>query len=135
MYNWEAVARLELDEGQKKFIPDNLFSLAQSKFDDAVPYGILYKGEFVGMIIHRTWNHICWITRIMIDFRWQKLGIGSEALSLFVKYLKSKVECQEIRTTISRENIWALYLFESAGFEIFSNEVDSEIVMRYKTAT
>lgn len=128
-FNWEEVVNLEVDDKQKSFIPDNIFSIAQSKFDSSVVYGIRFKDDMVGMIVTRNWNNICWITRIMIDRNWQNMGIGSTALDILVKFLKSKVECQEIRTTVARENIWGLYMFESAGFEMMGEEMDGEIVM------
>ncbi|MFO0398684.1 MAG: GNAT family N-acetyltransferase, partial [Sphingobacteriia bacterium] len=66
--NWERVLSLRVEEEQQKFIPDNLFSIAQAKFEPQSEVLGIYKDQrLVGMMIVAYWAGVYWISRIMID--------------------------------------------------------------------
>lgn len=127
--NWEAVLELRPDEDQKDYLPDNLYSIAQSKFENCTPFGILQGAAWVGFIMYCNFDGICWINRIMVDYRFQKHGIGRKALDLMIKQLRLNPGCQEIRTSFVQHNALAEYLFKSAGFRRIGEPVGDEIVM------
>lgn len=130
-FNWEQVASLELAENQKDFLPDNLFSIAQSKFDvKTIPFGIIYKEHVVGFAMYANRNGIFWITRIMVDKNYQQQGIGSTALRKLVEMIRRKSDCREVRTSVSRDNIWGQYLFAAGGFEPMGQD-EKEVIMKY----
>lgn len=128
--NWETVIDLEVDNDQKEFVPDNLYSIAQSKFENCSPFGILFGTRMVGFIMYCNFSQICWINRVMVDRYHQRQGIGTQAISLLIQKLKPNPACREIRTSIKRENAIAEYVFMQAGFKRMG-EVDGEVIMRY----
>ena len=51
-FNWEEVAQLVVLEDQQSFLPGNLFSIAQSRFEPGSElFGIRYRGNAAGMIL------------------------------------------------------------------------------------
>lgn len=131
--NWETVTKLKVSEEQQKFIPDNLYAIAESKFEDATPYGITFGDQMVGFLMVSVFGGVHWINRIMVDVESQGKGIGKKALGLMVAELKSKRRVREIRTSVHRENIWAQYIFQVHGFK-FGEEVmgEDEVVLKYE---
>ncbi|MCS6904714.1 MAG: GNAT family N-acetyltransferase [Bacteroidia bacterium] len=127
-FNWEPYAKLEVHPYQKEFIPDNLFSIAQSCFEPAELYGISYKQKAVGLIIINKWNNLYWISRIMVDKNWQNKGIGYYALQQTIHLLKKRRDYQEIRTSIAVRNTQAQQFFKKVGFE-FLHPIDEWEVM------
>lgn len=128
-YNWEEALALKLSPEQTDFMPENLYSLAQCAFEKWMPWGIWKNQKMVGMMITGEANQIGWIYRIMIDASSQNEGVGQKALQLMLSHLKSQKKCSEIRTTVMRKNIWALYLFESAGFKEMQESFENEAVL------
>ncbi len=131
-YNWESVIALEVRDDQKNFMHSNLFLLAQCRFENLNPFAVTKKGDMVGLITYGEFNGICWINHIMVDRNSQQLGIGNKALQLMIDTLKGNWHCKEIRTTVSKENFWALYFFEQAGFEVIKDDLGGEVILKYK---
>ncbi|MCB9231254.1 MAG: GNAT family N-acetyltransferase [Bacteroidia bacterium] len=131
-FNWEEVISLQPAPGQEEFLPSNLFSIAQSKFDPGcTPLAIQKNDRTVGFAMYCNWNGVCWINRIMVDQESQQQGVGSKALELLVELLTRKKDCAEIRASMAVNNIWAQYLFSNAGFEATGAD-DHEIIMTLK---
>ncbi|HHG86386.1 MAG TPA: GNAT family N-acetyltransferase [Bacteroidetes bacterium] len=131
-FNWESAAALELHPHQKEFLPDNLFSIAQSKFENLLPYGIMLEEKLVGFLMYGNFGRICWISRIMVDKAYQKQGIGAIALQIILDKLERNPVCSEIRTSFSRKNTLAATFFAAQGFHKLSDDLENEIVMRYQ---
>lgn len=131
-FNWEQATQLQLHDYQEDFLPSVLFSLAQSKFENLFPYGIFEGEQMVGFLMYGEFDAICWISRFMIDKRYQEQGIGKTALRHLMDILRGLPKCKEIRTSFSRKNALAEYFFRSQGFEPMGEGIDKEIVMRYR---
>lgn len=130
-FNWENALELELHDYQKDFLPEVMYSIAQSKFEDLHPYGIFLNGNMVGYLMYGIFGGVSWISRIMVDKGHQEKNIGTEALQLILEKLVRHPDSAEIRTSFSRQNALAEYFFSSNGFEKIPGNLDDEIVMRY----
>jgi diamine N-acetyltransferase len=128
-FNWELCLDIKLTEEQADFIPSVVYSLAQAKFEDLTPYGILYREKMVGFMMYGEFSGVCWLNRIMIDRDYQGQGIGSSALRELITQLKRKRSCREIRTSYSVSNSHADRFFQAHGF-VASEPVSGEIVAR-----
>jgi len=131
-FNWEAATQLELHEYQSDFMPPILHSIAQSKFEDLEPMGIFAGDDLVGFAMYGNFSGICWINRIMLDKTHQEKGYGKKALQLILDKIKTRPNCQEIRTSFVRANALAEYFFGSMGFQRIADGLDGEIVMRWR---
>lgn len=131
-FNWELCLKIEIHEAQRAFTPSILHSLAQAKFEQLTPYGVLHQGEVVGFLMFGTFGGICWINRIIIDRKLQGKGIGSAALGLLLRKLRSNTHCQEIRTSYAEGNRAAERLFLGNGFVPMESALgDGEVVMQF----
>lgn len=129
--NWERAIALQLADDQKAYMPDNLFSIAQSKFEPTAELLGVYHGTImVGFIMVCTYSGVPWITRIMIDKDHQGKGLGREAFAAITQRLLKKPGVTEIRTTVSAKNAPAEYLFHSMGFVRTGDLDDKEFVMK-----
>lgn len=131
-FNWETAAELEVHEYQEDFLPSNLHSLAQSRFEDLEPLGIYAGDSMVGFLMYGNFSGICWINRVMIDKRYQEKGYGRRAVGQLLKKLNTLPGCDEIRTSFAKSNALAEYFFSSLGFSKKGEPVNGEIVMQYQ---
>lgn len=130
-FNWEAVANLQVAEEQAEYIPSNLYSIAQSRFEPIEPFGIYADEEPVGFLAMGKWSDVHWITRVMIDARFQGKGYGKAALNAALQNLKNKTGVDEVRTSIAHPNALAEYLFYSAGFRRAGRLDSKEFLMKF----
>lgn len=128
-FNWELALNLDIADDQRGYIPNNLYSIAQSKFEDCHPFGIWMGKTMVGFQMYCHFQGICWISRIMIDRAHQNKGIGKKALVLLIAELRKDFRCKEIRTSFQQQNALAEVLFSGVGFKRIGEAVDGEIVM------
>lgn len=134
-FNWESALELELHDYQRDFLPDVLYSIAQSKFENLFPHGIFLGGKMVGFLMYGNFGGICWINRIMVDKNFQKDGIGSHALTQILQQLQRDPSCKEIRTSFSRQNSVAEHFFGQHDFRKVTDSLEDEVVLRYSPAT
>ena len=130
-FNWEEAVNLELHDSQKDFLPSNLYSIAQSKFENQEAMGIFVAEEMVGFLMFGIFGAVYWLNRIMVDSAHQGKGIGSKAVELFVKMVASRPDCHEIRTSFVRQNAVAEYFFKQFGFRRIADGLEGEIVMTW----
>lgn len=129
-FNWEQCIHLEVDDDQQGFIPQNVHSIAQSKFEPCEPYGVYVAEELVGFVMICVWSGVAWITRLMIDRQFQGKGYGRRALEAAMALIRQNPDLREVRVTVSRTNALAEYIFQSAGFLRGEAIDDREFVMR-----
>lgn len=131
--NWEAACNLKLPEEQRRFIPDNVHAVAQSKFEPCDPYAVVRRqnetAEIVGFLMICRWSGLYWVTRIMIDEQYQGENYGGRALEEAIKQIRLRPDAFEIRATIDARNALAEHLFTSKGFRRIGQPDDKEIVM------
>ena len=130
-YNWESCLKVKLTPEQESYLPSVLYSLAQAKFENLNPLGIVYKDQMVGFLMYGIFGGICWINRIMIDQDYQRLGIGSNALRQLIYELRQKYHCREIRASYAKNNHSANLFFAQMGFQPINEALDDETVVRY----
>jgi len=130
-YNWELCMNVRLSPEQEVFTPSVLYSLAQAKFENLNPYGIEYKAKMVGMMMYGDFGGICWISRILVDIDYQRMGIGSNALRQLIGLLQRRMSCKEIRTSYAKGNYGASHFFKGMGFEALEDALNEETVMVY----
>ncbi|MEM1000622.1 MAG: GNAT family N-acetyltransferase [Bacteroidota bacterium] len=131
-FNWENALELELHDYQQDYLPEILYSIAQSKFENLTPMGIFLDAKMVGFAMYGIFGGISWISRLLVDKAHQEKGIGKEALQLLIERLRRDPQAEEIRTSFARQNALAEYFFTSNGFRRLSEGLDEEIVMRYR---
>lgn len=131
-YNWEHCLEVQMYPEQQAYMPSILFSLAQARFEDLVPYGVMHKGKMVGFLMYGNFAGICWINRVVIDKDHQRQGIGRAATMQLLERLQRNMRCREIRTSYAANNHIAQSFFGSLGFEPLVEGLGEEIVARYK---
>ena len=134
-YNWELCLSIQVKPEQQNYVPSVLYSLAQSKFEQLIPYGVQYGDQMVGLLMYGEFTGICWINRVIIDRNFQDMGIGKQAVLLLLDISKNNYRCKEIRASYSRFNETARHLFESVGFEKINEALEEEEVVVYKGKT
>lgn len=147
--NFDACISLKVHESQKRFVADNLMSLAQAYLAVSnhscipIPFA-LYDGEipvgFLMMAYHAAPDQddpeelfhesIYEIWRLMIDERFQGKGYGKQALEKAVAYLRTQPygESKKIVLSYEPDNFTAKRLYASAGFAETGNIFDGEAV-------
>ncbi|MEI5907892.1 GNAT family N-acetyltransferase [Bacillus spongiae] len=126
-YNWEECISLKLDEKQERYLPQNVYTLAESKFvEDMHIFGI-YKGNlmvgFAAYVLDEDGDMN--ITRLMIDKSHQGMGYGKLALIEIIEQIKRDYENKEIWLSIHPENNHAIYLYKAAGFKVTETGLES----------
>ncbi len=118
----------------------NVLSLADASVYPSAQTFAIYAGEsMVGFVAYEPLrdtpdNSGYSIYRFMIDFRYQGMGYGRQALQEVVGLLSQKADCREIYTTVMPENHIARTLYRSAGFQDTGDIEDGEVVMRFPVA-
>lgn len=132
-FNWEEISELKVRGNQRDFMPENVFSIAQSRFEESELFGVYEAGRPVGFVMYCNFNRMCWVNRIMIDAEFQGQGLGLQALMQLLERLDGHPACAEIRTSFSPANAGARALFTKAGFAEISS-LEDEVVMRWESA-
>lgn len=127
-FNWEQCAQLSLAEEQLKFIPSNLYTIAQSKYENLELYALYLDHTVIGMAAIGFFAKVYWISRIMIDRKFQQLGYGSSFLRLLLELIAQDRKSHEIRSAIHPDNIFAQKLFQNQGFELLGEMEDGELI-------
>lgn len=131
-YNWELCLNIKISPIQEEFVPPVLYSLAQSKFENLNPFGIIYGEEMVGFIMYGEFGGICWLNRIMVDESYQRMGIGRSSVRMMLEMMRKNIRCKEIRTTYSSRNEAAALFFAALGFEVMDTLPDGEVIAVYQ---
>ena len=136
--NFEDVVDLELDEGQKDYLPDNTYSIAESKlFPTYQPRAIYSNGKVVGFLMYKSaadegHPDEYEIFRFMIDRRYQRTGVGRKAMELAINEIKSNCNVKLIEVCYALTNTVAKAFYGSYGFEEVGINSDGEIVAEIK---
>lgn len=128
-FNWESCAKLVLSEVQARFVPSNLYTIAQSKYENLDLYALYLDDVVIGMAAIGYFAKVYWISRIMIDYRYQNLGYGRSFLKLLLEVITRDRKSHEIRTAIHPENLVAQKLFKNEGFELLGEMEDGELIL------
>jgi diamine N-acetyltransferase len=133
--NWREVIRLKVHKGQEHFVASNLFSLAEAYVKpDAPQYhpmAIYHKGQIVGFTMYAcdpesSSEH--WISRFMIDKRYQGQGLGRAAMVELLKLISRNDRCRKINLCVNPDNTAAQELYKSLGFTDTGSIYGEELV-------
>jgi diamine N-acetyltransferase len=131
--NWEECVTLSVSEHQKEFVADNAYSLLQSKFaEDQYPFAIYHREVMVGFIMYGKDRETkrMEMSRLMIDRKYQGRGYGRKASQLLLEKLLDTYGNIDLYTSAEPENVNAITLYESLGFEKTGEIMWGEIVLK-----
>jgi len=132
MENFRECIGLAVSEAQRGFVAANIYSLAEAKADDvSIPLAIYANDRMVGFIMYdfEPKQDLGYITRLMVDARYQGQGHGRAAMSQVIERLRSIPACRRIQTSFAPDNRVADRLYASLGFARTGEVVDGEIVV------
>lgn len=133
--NWQDCIKLEVDESQRPFIPSNLYSIAESKFDERIKLLGIYKDDimigFASYILDDQGDMNLY--KLMIDKYYQGNGYGKKALVKLMDIMKNEANNEEIWLSLHPNNTDAIKLYSNYGFkqEITGLEAEDEIFLKY----
>ena len=134
--NWKACIALELTSGQEKFLPSNLYSIAESQFYEQSRSKAVYNEEnqLVGYalfgrdIFTNKWK----IFRMMIDKSHQCKGYGESAMKEIIEQISNEPDGNEILICYQDDNEVARRLYAKLGFVEQEIDVDGKVTALIK---
>ena len=133
--NWRECIKLEVAESQNNFIPSNLYSIAESKFETEMKIFGVYKNDimigFASYILDSQGDMDLY--KLMIDRGYQQNGYGKRALIMLMNIMKNETKNKEIWLSLHPNNFVAIKLYRDYGFnqEITGLEAEDEIFFKY----
>jgi diamine N-acetyltransferase len=127
--NWRAIARLELAPDQEDLVADNLYSIAESKFDpDARPRAVYAGDQPVGFLMYDASDDEALIYRFMIDRRHQGKGYGRAALRLALDEIRALPHVRKVSISYMPDNPVTKAFYASLGFKETGLDEDGEML-------
>lgn len=141
--NFKECINLSLTEEQQEYIATNKYSLAEAYAYQCdgkyipMTYVIYNEDTMVGFIFasyqpidpedEDDYEDVYYISRLMIDKRYQRNGYGKEAMKRLIEIMKKRTygSAQAIILSCSRDNMAAYKLYESLGF-VDSDKFDED---------
>ena len=145
--NWEDVIFLTTNEsvtvksGEESFeakgmpslcenhVASNALSIVQSVYEDGwIVKAIEQDGKLIGFTMfgwceEEEFYELC---RLMIDFRYQNRGYGTQAIRMILEEMKSRFGCKEIYLSTGPDNVRAKHVYEKVGFRSEHRMLDDE---------
>ena len=128
------VIDLEVEKEQKKNLPSNLYSIAESSFSPTCfTRAIWREGKILGFLMYRFGededdHHECIIWRFMIDRKHQNERIGNAAMALLLKGIKENEQCKVVEIYYDDKNIAAKKLYTGYGFVPTGTREDGDVI-------
>ena len=128
---WDVV---ELNAGEKghTYVALNSHTLLEAIFDNKLLYvrAIYINNDLIGLTYFYPYRNTVWISRFMIDHKYQGKGYGSKSFSKLLKYIKNKYSPTKIE--LSTSNPIAIKLYKKYGFVNNKNKRTSKFYKKYK---
>jgi [ribosomal protein S5]-alanine N-acetyltransferase len=118
--NWKECIYLQVGDDQKSFVATNVFSLAEVSFYSTYEALAIYHDDvMVGFLLYGRdpGDGKYWITRVMIDKKYQHSGYGKTAMLQLIELLKKKNDCNAIYISHEPQNVIADKMYSSLGFK------------------
>jgi diamine N-acetyltransferase len=145
--NWRSALRLSVRPEQQHFIADVVpiaaIALAKAYVRPGgllwMPYVFYASTEMIGFIElayepDSVDNY--WLFHFFIDAAYQSQGYGKQALLLFLDFLKRQYPgCRSVSLSVHPENVLALRLYTSVGFQRTGNTLDGEPIYQFVMCT
>ena len=134
MDNFDECVRLQVGDSQKGFVASNAYSLSEAFADKVSEPRSIYADEtMVGFIMYDydPGKETRFISRLMIDKCFQKIGYAREAMQIVIKKFKGIQDCKYIQLSYCKENNNAARFYEKLSF-VKTGEVtnNGEIICR-----
>lgn len=120
------VLALSVTEAQQAFVANNTVSLAQANFDDGAWFRAIYAGEVpVGFVMLHD-ESLCaeprepgyfYLWRLMIDQRYQGIGLGRRAVRLLIAHIKTRPQPEKLHVSWEQAEGNAAGFYEKLGFK------------------
>jgi len=126
---------LKVAPEQENYVASNMYSLAEAQADGVSnPRAIYADDQMVGFIMYdfEPKESRGYITRLMVDQRFQRRGYGRSAVQQVIERFRDNPACKEIYTSIHPENEGASKLYQSLGLILTGEMEDGEAVLRMK---
>ena len=139
--NFVKCISLKLTIEQQEHIASNCYSLAEAyamrnSLSIPIPYAVYFEEDIVGFVMFEYQPFIennpefdeavFYISRMMIDKKYQGKGYGREALQQAIDFMKSYPEkAKAVVLSCSKDNSKAYKLYKTFGFQ-FTGEVDED---------
>ena len=131
--NFFDVIKLSVADGQKEFVAPNLVSIAQAKaFPECICLSIYHNNILVGFTMYCIdyEDKEYWISRLMIDEKYQSKGYGKAAMEKLIDRIKEDKKHEVIYISFEPENTWAKHLYEKLGFAADGRVIEGEAVYK-----
>ncbi|MFA9559467.1 GNAT family N-acetyltransferase [Evansella sp. AB-rgal1] len=136
--NWLKVVFLSTSKEMpticEEFVASNALSLVQAQFEKTWTTKAIEKdGGIIGFTMYgyadkQGYYELC---RIMIDYKFQGNGYGTEAIQLVISEMKKLEDCKEIYLSTEPENSRGKHVYEQIGFVKTGKVVDGEELYVY----
>ncbi len=133
--NFDDVIALELEEAQEKYLPSNVFSIAESTLSPLFhPRAICVDDKVAGFLMYQFGEvgdfdeDECTIWRFMIDRKHQNTGIGKFAMGLLLEEIKAHNRCKLVDVYYYPQNLAAKKLYAKYGFKEVGDRDDGTVI-------
>ncbi|WP_044640321.1 GNAT family N-acetyltransferase [Risungbinella massiliensis] len=121
--NWKECIKLQPAKEQQHFVASNLYSIAESKFYPSCYTMAIYAAEvMVGFTLYGYDQDTdtlgeYWISRLMIDEKYQRKGYAKAAMLQVLQQLRETPDCKKVKISYHPDNQIAAKLYQSLGFK------------------
>lgn len=132
--NFDECLFSDVTEEQGDFVASTTFSLAEAKiFTENIPLAIYDQDTMVGFIMYGLDpdDNEYWISRLLIDEKFQKRGYGKQAMEQILILINETYQPQKLLLSFEPENVVAEKLYVSLGFKQTGRMIDDELVLEY----
>ena len=131
--NFRAVIKLEVEDGDEKFVAPNMYSIAEAYIEPMVkPMAIHAGGTPVGFTLYGQFEEDkgdYWIARLMVGKDYRRKGYAENAMRLVIEDMRS-AGASEIFLSLVPGNDQARRLYYKLGFEDTGRVEENEDVLR-----
>lgn len=136
--NFDAVIALRVADDQRDFLHPVVESLAWAYVAPQCHPLAIYAGDSpAGFVMygHEPAEGRCWIVGFMVDACRQRRGVGRAALELLLARMEGELRCPSVALSVHPDNVAALRLYQSFGFQDTGKCQDGELILRRSAAT
>ena len=113
----------------EEFVASNALSIVQSVYEDGwIIKAIEHDGELIGFTLFG-WNEeeeFYELCRIMIDWKAQNKGYGTQAIQMILDEMNTRFGCKEVYLSTDLENVRGKHVYEKVGFRSEHRMIDGE---------
>ena len=113
----------------EEFVASNALSIVQSVYENGwIIKAIEHDGELIGFTMFG-WNEeeeFYELCRIMIDWKAQNKGYGTQAIQMILDEMNTRFGCKEVYRSTDPENVRGKHVYEKVGFRSEHRMIDGE---------